>query len=299
MKPRHARVWILVLAVLAALLRSTPAHAQAWTRDQGHGYVNLSLNHIAGTRFFGPDFKTIPIADTYRQLTLGLYGELGIVDRWLMATISSEVYRRNQLDNQGRTDGIGDARLGLWSGVLVEPFRLSVGLVVDLPTGDSAPAPGPGSPAAAVSIAKSLPTGNGRFDVEPSLAVGTSFGAGNSAWPLLHYVQGVVGYAPRTSGFADSINYRLDLGTKLPTGFLDRFWLIVRLNGVESFASAAEAAGVTFSGLGTGLTYTALDLILDARLYRGIGASIGTGTAFRARGLIAAAPLRFALSYEF
>src|SRR5262249_45444113 len=156
--------------------------------------------------------------------------------------ISSEAYRRNQLDTQGRTEGLGDTRLGLWTGVLTEPFRLSLGVIADLPTGDSAPSAGANATSEAAGIARSLPTGNGRFDLEPSAALGYSFGGGGTFWPLEHYTVLFFGYAPQTKGFADSINYRVELGTRVPITFADRFWLILRLFGTESFASAKDAA---------------------------------------------------------
>ena len=42
--------------------------------------------------------------------------------------------------------------------------------------------------------------------------------------------------------FSDAFTYRAELGTKLPFRFLDRFWFILRMTGVESFASSIEAS---------------------------------------------------------
>jgi hypothetical protein len=285
--------------IFFVLLIPEAARAQAWTRDQGRGYVNVSVTEIAGRSVFGGDFQQHPIGNTYRQLTIGFYGELGIIDRWLMATVSSEIYRRNQLDAQGRTDGLGDTRVGLWSGLITSPFRLSVGLVADLPTGDSAPSAGSGASQDATLIARSLPTGNGRFDLEPSAALGYTFGGRGTFWPLEHYTVLFFGYAPRTRGFADGISYRIELGTRLPLTFVDRFLFIARIFGIESFASKKDAALASFSGLGNGVTYTALSLELYGRIYESLGLSISKDTAFRARGLIAAGPIKVALSYEF
>jgi hypothetical protein len=60
----------------------------------------------------------------------------------------------------------------------------------------------------------------------------------------------------------------------------------------------ARALG-NLGGLGNGVTYTSVGFELEAELWAGFGVSIGVDTAFRARRIIAAAPLRAGLSWSF
>jgi len=287
------------LAALAAVLGSIVipqrASAQAWTRDQGHFYANLSYRYLAAGSLYGPDFHSRPIASTYRQHVVGVYGEVGLVSRWLTAQISSEAFRYEGLDDQGSTYGMGDARIGLFSGLLVAPFHLSAGLVLGLPLGDDRPTAGAGGDAGAQEIAATLPTGDGEFDVEAIVAAGHGWGGGS--WPLRHYATASIGYWLRTRGIADSFTYKLETGVRIDRPFADRFLLIVRLAGVESFASNAEAAA-GFSGLGQGVTYTSIGAELAFRIQENLGVSVGYETALRARSIAASSVIKVAISVE-
>lgn len=292
------------LLLLLALGTSSTAYGQAWTRDAGHFYLNASVTSLSGGRLFSAEFDRQDLPFKYSQTVVGLYGEIGLVDRWLTFTFSSELYRVNQLEDQGRTAGLGDTRLGLFSGILTAPFRLTVGLVVGVPTGDNEPGAGDGADGDAVQIARSLPTGDGEWDVEPQIIAGYSFGG--DVWPLKHYMTGTLGYSVRTAStinnirtsFADAITYKFEVGTQIPYTFIDRFWFIARFYGTESFASNQEAAAGA-AGLGNGVTFTSIGLEVAARIYEGLGASFKVDTAFRARSIIAAVPFQFALSYQY
>lgn len=307
--------------VFAGSFASQNAFAQAWTRDAGHAYTELNLRHLASNKLYGRDFEIVEIPTEYQQLSLGFYGEVGVVDRWLMATISAELYRQNRLAEQGSTAGLGDLRLGVWSGLIVAPIRVSTGVVVGLPTGDPMPDAGKGADADAMLIAASLPTGDGEFDLEPRVAVGTSFGGPGSAWPLSHYAVAELGYAIRTEGIHDAVTYKLELGSRVPLDVLDRILLIVRLTGTESFLprrgggletrgapdmsdalgeSDASVSGLgPAAGMGDGVTFTSIGAELLLRIHEGLGLAVGVDTAFRARGLVAAKPFKLSLSYSF
>lgn len=288
--------------VTAVLWGPASAHAQAWTRDAGSAYASLSLATTSGDRLFGSDFSIQDLPTKYSQLQVSAYAEAGIIDRWLTATVNAELFRRNALSGGASVQGIGDARVGLWTGLLTAPFRLTFGVNLGLPLGDAdlqVSADGDVDGAAAAS----LPTGDGEFDVEPSLLFGYAFGG--QSWPLRHFVVAGAGYWLRDGAviggvrrsFSDAFTYRLEVGSQLPGEILGRFWLIVRVSGVESFASDAETAASP-TGLGNGVTYTSYGVELSGRIYGGLGASVGFASAFRARGIVAAAPLRFGLSYE-
>lgn len=277
---------------LAVLSTPATALAQAWTKDAGDAYLNVSFRHMSGDRYYGAEFNAVDLDTTFRQSSLSIYGEVGVVDRWLTATFGGELLRQSQLDDRGLTRGFGDLRVGLWSGLLTEPLRLTVGLEVGLPTGD--PAPRAGTPDGDIT-ARSLPTGDGEVEVIPTLAFGVSLGGGD--WPLRHYVSGNLSYQIRTNGFADAIGYKLELGTKIDLAILDRVWLIGRLTGVESFATNAEAAAGELH-LGDGLTHTTIGVELFASIWEGLGAAVGFDNAVRARGIIAARPFYVTLSYD-
>jgi hypothetical protein len=273
-------------ALGAAVLMAFPAaaHAQAWTRDQGSAYVNLSVTALGGDRAYDSTFETIEIVP-YRQTTISFYGELGIVDRWLTAVLVSELYRQNELEGRGRTAGLGDMRLGLFSGILVQPFRLSAGLVVGVPTGDSSPQAGDEADAEARLIAASLPTGDGELDFEPQLLLGYSLGAA--------YFLASGGYAIKTRGYSDAVTYKFEAGVHL----FERLRVTGRFFGVESLASSEEAAA-GFAGLGDGVTHTSFGLELYARIVERFGISIAADTAVRARGIVAGTPIKLAVSWE-
>ena len=282
---------------LALLLTAGSAVANPWTRDQGSGYVNVSYQRIAAGSFFGPKGDKVTFNGTsFTQQTLNLYAEVGIIDRWLTATLESTVFRHGKLDNQGATQGLGDLRLGFWSGLLRRgSLRVSAGVLVGLPTGDDEPSV-EGDPQANI-IARSLPTGDGEVDLEARVGLGYSFGGPQSAWPLRHYVRAEVGYWLRTKGFFDAFNYLFEVGLQAPWAVVDRFWVIERFFGSESFAGDEAPAG--FAGLGNGVTYTSYGLELHGRIWRGLGASASFAGAFRARNVAAGAQLKFALDYQF
>ena len=291
--------WALLVFLL---VWPATAFGQAWTRNAGQTYVDFGATLTRGNNLFRPDFSVTPLGTTYTQLSINAYAEAGLIDRWLTASFSGELFRLNELDDLGRTYGVGDLRVGLWSGLVTAPLRITFGVWVGVPTGDATPE---GNDPTTNLIAQTLPTGDGEWDFEPQIVIGKSFAPTN--WPLNHYIQGSVGYHIRTKGtdafgtttdFADAFTYRLEFGTQPKKGILERFWLTLRLSGVESFASNDEAAGGA-SGLGNGVTYTAAQFRLFMRLVDTFGAAIAVDGAFRARSVIAAPSFKFSLSYEF
>lgn len=278
------------------LLVPSMASAGAWTRDAGHGYANVSYGEISATRFYSPDFRVVPI-QPYAQHVVNVYGEVGILSRWLTATVDGTLFRYNRITDAGATLGVGDWRLGLWTGLVTKPVRLSFGVTVGIPTGDPTPHAPAGADADAQEIARSLPTGDGEWDVEGRFALGYSFG-GKRRWPLVHYLVVEAGYWLRTAGFSDDFVYKVELGTGLPWRIVDRFQLILRLAGIESFASNQKAAQ-NATGLGDGVTYTSPGIELYGRIVRRLGASVAVEGALRARSLPAAAQVRATISYTW
>src|SRR5262249_41012656 len=145
-------------------------------------------------------------------------------------------------------------------------------VTVGVPLGDAQPSAGPRGDAGAQQIARSLPTGDGEVDVEWRISAGYSFGRGRR-YPLAHYAVAELGYWLRTRNIADSLVYHLERGTQLPYRVVDRFLLILRLNGVESFATVGSAS-VDQTGLGNGVTYTSPGVEVYGRIWRGLGAAV-------------------------
>lgn len=276
---RRARV--LSAALIGVMLAwSSPALAQAWTRDQGRGYLNVSLNHVASSEVYGASLEPQVLATTYRQVTLGVYGELGLVDRWLTLSVSAELLRHNSLAEQATALGLGDARVGLWTGLVTAPLRLTVGVLVGLPLGDSSPSASEGATLRERALTASLPLGDGELDVQPTVVAGYAFGGGGSAWPLRHYTSASVGYWIRTLGRADALAWQAELGTQIELPVLDRLWWIARARGV---AGRSETYGVVSGEV-------------SARIVGELGLALTVESAPRAQGIIASTPVKAALS---
>lgn len=305
---RSARATLAVLALaLASLSAPTTTHAQAWIRDPGHTYAQLSYRVIRADRLYAPSGDVIDIRP-YRQHALGFYGELGVVDRWLMVNASGDLWRRQVLVDQGATSGLGDLRVGLWSGLVEAPFRLALGLEVGLPTGDPAPRVGDSDDVGAQAIADVLPTGDGEVDVHVRLAAGH----GLSYRRTQQYVTGDVGYwirntprdAPESLGGAtairDQLSFRLETGWKIDRPVLERFWIVARVTGllVVQDRDASTASVARFAGLGDGVEYVSFGLELAAHLGAGVNLSFGMDGAFHAQNVPAAPQWKLGLSWE-
>jgi hypothetical protein len=274
------------LVVVAALLAAAAtAHAGPWTRDAGHGYLGTSWSRIASTSVFGPDGKTLPIA-AYEQNAWSLYGELGLISRWLTATVESTLVRDNAQAGD-HTTGMGDWRFGAWSGVVDKPVRLALGATVTVPLGS--PTPRDLSPGR-------LPLGSGELALDVRASFGWSW-PGGRRWPLRHYFIVEGGYWRRQL-FADAFVYRAEVGLQLPWRVVERVWLIGRLLGVESFASDARATANP-TGLDEGFTVVAPGAEAVVRLWRGLAVGAGFETALRARAVAAGKQLHATVSWQW
>lgn len=298
--PRHL---LLILALLVAL--GDEAAAGAWTREAGGGYLRLSYSVLSTDEFYGADKKRVEVGD-YDQHVVGCFIEVGLVDRWLTLSLDGTVYRWNHLDGQGTTSGVGDWRIGLWSGLVTAPFRLSAGLLVGLPTGDDVERlrrelpPGISLPPELefpASVSNNLPNGDGELDVELRLAFGSDMRWLGKDWPLRHYAELELGFVYHTD-LDEAVTWSLKLGTKIPGDFAGRFWFTLILFGVESLASEDDVEPI-LTGFGNGVSFTAFAFEVTARIVAELELSVRVDGALRARALPAGAPITFALSYTF
>ena len=282
-----------LMALTVASLAPTRAEAQAWIHDPGEGYAELTFRTMSSDRFYDATGDIRDIRSRYSQHTVQVYGELGIVPRWLQLVVDGEVFRRNALADQGATTGLGDTGVGLWTGLWQDDVKVAAGLRAGLPTGDPEPT-APGDDPQADIIAASLPTGDGVFDLTPKLAVGYSPDANASA--LRTYVTGTTGYQVRVGPEPNAFQWRLEAGLKIPVAVLERFWFAGRLRGLHPLGDASRSS---FSGLGHSAAYISPGLSISAEIYRGFGIRSNIEGAFYARNILAGLPVQFGLYYDF
>ncbi|HEX2572365.1 MAG TPA: hypothetical protein VH877_22660 [Polyangia bacterium] len=315
--------WIVGIVLLASWAGA--ARAGPWTRDLGSIYLQASYSRLGTRALFLPQFHTVgqpPGAGNvyqfcpkpppgqpecrYFQQFVNFYAEVGLVSRWLTLILDATLLRVNDRENLGRTEGISDWTVGLWTGLIRVPVRLSFGLTVGIPLGDPHPRAGPGADDVARATANSLPTGDGEWDVEGRLSLGHSFG-GQRRWPLWHYVVAEAGYWLRTgryndfnggrSRYADAFVYRAEIGTRLPWAFIDRFWWVFKVYGFESFAGDNTASQGAI-GLGNGVTALTVSGQVAIRVWHGIGLFGAYERTVRGRSSTTGDFFRVGLSYQ-
>ncbi len=284
----HAFIAFSLVILVPAL-----ASAQAWIAAPGDGYAELSYRQISGSAFYNDEGESQTLPSEFTQQTVGLYAQAGIVDRWLQLSLQGELYRRNELAEQGATAGLGDLRLGAWTGLLQGQHNLSLGLLFGLPTGDDNPGEGIDDPEQRI-IASSLPTGDGNFDITPTVAYGLGFGGG--FWPLHHYFTASVGYMLRTGDAGDSVEWRAELGAQAPYPVIRNVWFVLSLSGLDPVGNTTTGG---FSGLGDGVTYTGIAFGANIAIWRGLGLLFRLETAVRAANIISGGPLKVGLYWDF
>ena len=167
---KGARGLMLAVALAVALalgLWPLAADAGPWLRRPGNTYLQLSYSRIAAARIFSPDFSIQPLGASYEQHALGAYAEVGLIERWLTASFEGQLFRYNLLVDQGATYGLGDLRLGFWTGLIEKPVRLAAAVLLGIPSGDSSPSAGLGADAEAIlhlQVAEQVDTGDASDD---------------------------------------------------------------------------------------------------------------------------------------
>ncbi len=110
-----------MLALLATL--AAPAHAGAWTQDQGSAYGKAVGRFLVGDEAFDLEGNHMKVAP-YRDANLALYAEYGVTDRWTALVTSTPVggciYGNAAGAYMGPTAG------GLRYGLLRGPTRVAI-----------------------------------------------------------------------------------------------------------------------------------------------------------------------------
>ncbi len=306
-QPMPRALFGLLVVLLSLMTEASVADAQAWIRQPGSVYGQLNYRLIAADKLYDAEGEVTDIRP-FRQHTVGFYAEAGVVERWLMVTLDGELFRRSVLTDQAAVQGLGDLRVGAWTGLLEAPFRLSFGVQVGIPTGDPNPDADDPNDTLGQALADVLPTGDGEVDVSFRLAAGHGFG-----WARVQqYVLAEFGYVLRTTprdlpggadptDIRDQIAWRAETGIRIDRPFIERFWFVIRFAGlvvVQDRNASTSGGGSRFAGLGDGVEYTSFGIETAFRIVDGLSLSVGADGAFHARNIPAAPAFKFGLSYE-
>ena len=296
MRPSSRTLCLYVVGLLALL--PTTAQAGPWTRDRGHFFVNTSYFRIAAQRAGDLDTRGRIAIGPYVQHLLAFYGELGLIDRFLTLSVDGTIYRQNRSGDL-QSGGVGDWRIGLWTGLVTKPVRLTANVTFSIPVGSPSPASSPCRDGAPPPLC--LPNGAGTAGIEGRLSFGYSFG-GKRYWPLRHYLVLEAGYWARLGGFSDAFTFRGEFGVQLPWKGIDRFWFSGHISGLNSFASAAELRPTfrgEITGVGNGISYAGYGFQIFARVVKGLSVSFGADSAIYSRLVPLGAQVKVGLSYEY
>lgn len=272
------------LAVLWLVAFGGEASANPWTRRAGESYVNLSYWRMSADTELGP----------YTVQGAGLYGEVGVIDRWATAVIDWNAFRHNSIAYAGWTSGVGDLRLGITSGLLEAPFRLAGTVAVGVPVGDPAPL----SPASVPWLGAVLPVGAGDLSVELRLQAGHGWSLGPVGFygvldggyrkHALAVRRGSDGAVP-VPAYADELPFNAELGVKwLQPGF-DRVWLAFKVAGLGALGSRS------YGPAGVSMDY---GVAVDAHLFPGLHTGAQLGGIDPALAFLGGARFKVYVAYE-
>jgi len=240
-------IWLILGALLAALVSTRPARAGAWTQAKGGLYNRLAGSFYGSTEEYGTegDRGNIPFHGEYGELNLTDYAEYGLSNR--LTVLGSVVLKKVQLENDiriTRSKGLGDIDAAL-------RFKLaegsagvaSVQALVKIPTGYEIDVP--------------LPLGNGEFEYDAHLLYGRSL------WPLLPGYCGVeIGYRWRAGAPEDEIRYLAEIGTDVGK----HLYVRSKLDGVKGTKSGAAVDLNGNPTIRNAYDLGTLDLTLGGRL---------------------------------
>ena len=202
-----------------------------WTKGKGNGYYKLSAWYLEANQHFTSNGEIDPNA-TRGQFNLNLYGEYGLSNNLDLVAYVPFFSRNFQNDILSGTTGdvitqgeainsIGDVDLGIRYGFIKkEKVVASIGVTLGLPTGNSQG----GSDG-------SYQTGDGEFNQMIRASVGLPFKLGNTE----AYSKSYIGFNNRTENFSDELR----LGTELGFKFIDRLWILGRIDIVESLKNGS------------------------------------------------------------
>lgn len=256
-----------------------------WTQPKGKGYFKLSEWWLVFDQHY-TDKGLIDPNVTTGIFNTNIYAEYGFTNRFT-GVLYLPFFSRNYMNNlRSQTTGevvvkgeainsLGDADLG-FKYSLTKPgsaFPVAFSITFGLPLG---------TPVA--GELDNLQTGDGEFNKLMKL----DFGKGYKAFGKGSYFSGFVGFNNRTNGFSDEFRFGVETGFELQK---DKFWVVLRSFGVESFKNGTTAEdNVTSTSIFANNTeYISAEMEIAYYISKKFGFSASVGGAFRGE-IIAARP---------
>lgn len=275
----------LIIIISAILLSQSLFAGGPWPQKKGNGYFKLSEWWIVFDQHY-TDAGLIDPNVTTGIFNTAFYGEYGITDRLTIQTYApllSRNYMNNLIsDATGETlvkgeavNALGDIDLGIKYGLTAPGAKIPIAatLTLGLPTGKSV-----------AGTQKNLQTGDGEFNQILQIDAGSGFKLGKK---INAYSSAFVGVNNRSNGFSEEFRYGLEFGLGLLN---QKFWVIGRLNGVESFKNGATAETITSTSIFANNTeFSSYGVEAAYYITKKWGVSASVASAFRGE-IIAAAP---------
>ncbi len=194
---------MMLFAFLFCFLRPL-LWSQAWVEPQHHGYLKLGLSKINVSSLHDYEGQSVAVSK-YTDRVNSLYLQHGITSR--MTLLLYIPYQSLVLEGSpGSYAHLGDILTGMVYGFLQQQWKISGGILLGIPSGDSAKSGG-------------LRTGDNEWNIEPRVNLGRSW----QAVPL--FLEGMVAYNFRTRGNENELKSLLKLGLSwkslIAIGFID------------------------------------------------------------------------------
>ena len=281
------------LALLVALLWTSPAAAGPWTHGPGHGYAKAWLSLLPGVGW-SADLGSAPeLYGYYQETFLGTYAELGFGPR-LDATLHWAPVRTfllvDAVDAPTFAVSTGEPALGLrWQAVQVKRFALAIEGQLRIPAESNAPVATVHSATTQQPIGE-LRIANGVWEAQAGVSMGLGLDRLYAAWGVWAMKRG--------GGFDSVLSWSAEIGSDI--GRHKRWSVRVRLGGRHSLRDGSAPYHTSPSGIGNGTEYVGFTLEGDYRLADGLwlGLSLagGLGPVVRQTG---GPQLALGLSREF
>ncbi|MFT6321154.1 MAG: hypothetical protein ACJAT4_002083 [Granulosicoccus sp.] len=272
---------ISLIIVLAFFFTNVANAGGGWTQPKGGIYLKLSEWWIISNQHY-TDAGLIDPNTTSGIFNTSFYGEYGITDRWT-AVAYVPFFSRSYMNNvlSGTTgevlipgeaiNSFGDTDLSIKYALNKKGLiRTAATLTLGLPLGNNSG----GSQG-------NLQTGDGEFNQLLQLDASSSFRIKN----ISIYGSATVGFNNRTKGFSDEFRYGIEVGAGL---FKNKFWLIGRITGVESFQNGTLSSDSNSTSIfANNSEFTSYSVEGAIYLTKQFGVSASYASAFRGQIIFA------------
>ena len=272
---------ISLIIVLAFFFTNFANAGGGWTQPKGGIYLKLSEWWIISNQHY-TDAGLIDPNTTSGIFNTSFYGEYGITDRWT-AVAYVPFFSRSYMNNvlSGTTgevlilgeaiNSFGDTDLSIKYALNKKGLiRTAATLTLGLPLGNNSG-----------GFQGNLQTGDGEFNQLLQLDASSSFRIKNTSI----YGTATVGFNNRTKGFSDEFRYGIEVGAGL---FKNKFWLIGRITGVESFQNGTLSSDSNSTSIfANNSEFTSYSVEGAIYLTKQFGVSASYASAFRGQIIFA------------